>query len=91
MSLYAVQNVLFHLKKDKAFVAAFKADPPGALSKHDLTDAEREAVIGGDLAALYLMGVHPLLMAPYSRTMGIPRPRYQELLGPLKGMQQMRS
>ena len=91
MSLYSVQNVLFQLKKDKAFVARFKADPVAAIAAHQLTEQEQAAIVDGDLAALYRMGVHPLLMAPYSRMMGILRPRYQELLAPLRGVQRMRS
>lgn len=91
MSLYAVQKVIFQLKKDKALQQAFKADANAALAGFELTDVERAALAGGDLAALYGMGVHPLLCAPYSRFMGIPRPRYQELLQPLIGVQRLRS
>ena len=45
----------------------------------------------GDLAALYKMGVHPLLLAPYSRFMAIPRPKYQSALDPLRGLRTLRS
>jgi hypothetical protein len=91
MSLYGVQNAMYQLKKDKALQARFKQDAVRALEGHDLTAAERDALVAGDLAGLYRMGVHPLLLAPYSRMMGIPRPKYQELLTPLKGVQQLRS
>jgi hypothetical protein len=37
------------------------------------------------------MGVHPLLCAPYARMMGIPRPKYVELLAPLRGLRQLQS
>ncbi len=91
MSLYGVQNVLFRLKKDKGFVERFKLDAQAALASHDLTETERAALAGGDLAALYLMGAHPLLMAPYSRLMGISRVSYQQQLMPHKGVRTMRS
>jgi hypothetical protein len=91
MTLYAVQSTLFRLKKDKAFAQAFRTDAAAALEPLELTDAERAALGDGDLAALYRMGAHPLLLAPYARLMAIPRPRYQALLEPLRGTMRMSS
>lgn len=91
MSLYCVQRTMFRLKKDKAFARSFAEDKQAALTDVELTDEERAALTGADLAALYTMGVHPLLLAPYSRAMGIPRQRYQELLDPLQGLRRLRS
>ena len=79
------------MKKDKPFVQAFREDARAALADAPLTEEELAALADGDLAALYRMGVHPLLLAPYARVMGIARPRYQELLAPLEGLRQMRS
>jgi hypothetical protein len=91
MSLYAVQHTLFRLKKDKPLAAALKDTGRAALDGLDLTDDERAALASGDLAGLYRMGAHPLLLAPYARLMGIARPRYVELLSPLAGVQKLRS
>lgn len=91
MSLYAVERFIYQLKKDKALQQLFKSMPDEALAAGGLADAEAAALKNGDLAKLYEMGVHPLLLAPYSRFMGISRPRYQELLDPLRGVRQMRS
>lgn len=91
MSLYGVQRVLFLLKNDQAFAAGFKSDAYEALAPADLADAERRALMDGDLATLYGMGAHPLLLAPYSRFMGIARPDYQAALAPLKGTRRLRS
>jgi hypothetical protein len=91
MSLYAVQKFIYQLKKDKALQQLFKSGPDEALAACGLSAAEAAALKNGDLAKLYEMGVHPLLLAPYSRFMGIPRPRYQELLEPLRGLRPMRS
>ncbi|WP_338616317.1 hypothetical protein [Pigmentiphaga sp. CHJ604] len=85
MSLFAVQRLIFDLKHDKGRAALLKSDPQAALRDADLTDAERSALAHGDLASLYLMGVHPLLLAPYSRMVGISRADYQHALAPLKG------
>ena len=91
MSLYGLQKAMYLLKKDKGLQQSFRQDAAAALAGQEITPAELAALAGGDLQALYRMGVHPLLLAPYSRMMGIPRPKYQELLTPLKGVQRLRS
>lgn len=91
MSLYTVQSAIYRMKKDKPFAAGFKQDPAAALAPLEMSPEERAALSSGDLAALYAMGVHPLLLAPYARLMEIPRPRYQALLAPLQGLKKMRS
>lgn len=91
MSLYGVQKAMYLLKKDRGLQERFKQDAARALEGHEVSAVERDALAAGDLAALYRMGVHPLLLAPFSRMMGIPRSKYQELLTPLKGVQRLRS
>jgi hypothetical protein len=91
MSLYGMQKFMYLLKKDKSLQSRFKEDAQAALGTFPLTQEERNALATGDLAGLYRMGVHPLLLAPYSRFMAIPRPQYQALLDPLRGLRTLRS
>ena len=91
MSLYHVQKVMFLLKKDEQLAQAIKQDPDAALQPFPLTAQERAALASGDLAALYRMGAHPLLLAPYSRVMGIARPQYCERLAPVRGYRALQS
>ena len=91
MSLYGMQKFMFVLKKDKSLQSRFKEDAQAALGAFPLTQAEKDALAAGDLAGLYTMGVHPLLLAPYSRFMAIPRPKYQSALDPLRGLRTLRS
>ena len=91
MSLYGMQKFMFVLKKDKTLQAKFKEDAKAALGAFPLSPPEKDALAAGDLAALYTMGVHPLLLAPYSRFMAIPRPKYQTALDPLRGLRVLRS
>lgn len=91
MSLYQVQKVMFLLKKDEQLAQAIKQTPSAALAPFPLSDEERAALGAGDLAALYRMGVHPLLLAPYSRVMGISRPDYCERLAPVRGYRTLQS
>jgi hypothetical protein len=62
MSIYAVNYLCRELVRDHAFRAAMKADPAAALAKHDLTKEERDALLAGDVAALYRMGTNSFLM-----------------------------
>lgn len=91
MSVYGANKFIYQLKKDKALQQSFRAAPDDALAGFPLEPDERQALKSGDLATLYARGVHPLLLAPYSRFMQIPRPKYQASLAPLKGVRRMKS
>ena len=62
MSVFAVNHLCRELLRDHKFRAAMKADPAAALAGLDLTKAERDALLAGDVAALYRMGVNSFLM-----------------------------
>jgi hypothetical protein len=62
MSVFAVNHLCRELLRDHTFRAAMKADPAAALAGLDLTKAERDALLAGDVAALYRMGVNSFLM-----------------------------
>ena len=62
MSVFAVNHLCREVLRDHAFRGAMKADPAKALASLDLTDAERSALISGDVGALFRMGVNAFLM-----------------------------
>ena len=62
MSVYAVNYLCREVLRDHAFRAAMKADPAEAISSYDLTAEEREALLAGDVAKLYRLGVNAFLM-----------------------------
>ena len=62
MSIFAVNHLCRELLRDHAFRAAMKADPAKALAPLDLTEAERGALLAGDVGALFRMGVNAFLM-----------------------------
>jgi hypothetical protein len=76
MSLYSVQKVLFHLNKDAAARARFKSDRDALLAEYALTEEERRALGEADVGRLHLMGVHPLLLAPFAGRSGLKWPDY---------------
>ena len=67
MTIYAVNHLCREVLRDHAFRAAMKADPGKALAPLDLTDAERSALIAGDVGALYRMGANAFLMGYLAR------------------------
>ena len=67
MSIFAVNYLCREVLRDHAFRAAMKRDPVQALAAKDLTDAERQALLAGDVGALFRMGANAFLMAYMAR------------------------
>ena len=66
MSRYAVNSLLYRLKKDPAFRATFLADPSHALTGLDLSDAERAAFVARDMRRINELGgyLHLVMSIP---------------------------
>ncbi len=67
MSIYAVNKLCRDALHDLAFREALKRDPKSAIASRSLTDDERAALLGGDVAWLYEQGAHPFLLAYLTR------------------------
>jgi hypothetical protein len=83
MSLYGIHKTLYLLQNDLEFRERLRSDPAGALTEMPLTEAEREALLRGDMAALYRMGTHTFLMSRIPRFNalgGMTRQQYQASL-----------
>ena len=80
MSVYAVNHLCREILRDHAFRAAMKADPAAAVTRYDLTDEERAALLAGDVARLYRLGVNAFLMGylPRFEVCGLTLPIYNE-------------
>jgi hypothetical protein len=84
MSLYGIHKTLYLLQNDLDFRELLRTDPSAALADMPLTDAERRALLEGDMAALYRMGAHTFLMSRIPRFNalgGMTREEYQRRLG----------
>jgi hypothetical protein len=66
MSRYAVNSLLYRLKKDPDFRARFLADAPGALAGLDLTEPERAALVARDMRKVNELGgyLHLVMSIP---------------------------
>jgi hypothetical protein len=85
MSLYEMQRFIHALNVDPAATERFRADAVAAMAGFELDEAERAALVAGDAAALWRMGVHPLLMLHYCRARQLPPPEMYKQIRPLMG------
>lgn len=76
MSVYQVQKLMRDVNRDPGRRAAWLTDPASVLSGYELSDGERRALLERDYGALYRMGVHALLLRPFSILHGAAEPDY---------------
>lgn len=69
MSRFKVEALCFDLG-DQANAASFKNDPEAFMARYNITEAEREAIVTGDIGALYKMGVVTQAIVCLSRMFG---------------------
>jgi len=67
MSVYAVNELCYRVAHDPAYRQTVKDDPAGAVAALDLTDAERAALLDGQVGTLCLMGAHTFLLGHLNR------------------------
>jgi hypothetical protein len=66
VSRYAINSLLYRLKKDRAVRERFLADPESVLAPLDLTDAERAAFRARDMQRVNALGgyLHLVMSVP---------------------------
>ncbi len=66
MSRYAVNSLLYRLKKEPNFRERFTADPAAALAGLDLTEPERSAFVARDMRKINELGgyLHLVMSIP---------------------------
>jgi hypothetical protein len=55
---------------------------PFDVNRYELTDDERKSFESKDVAALYQLRLHPVLLNAYCRAIGFDRDEYRKLLEP---------
>jgi hypothetical protein len=81
MSLYQLHRFVWDHVRAKAANSSERA--PVDAANYDLTDEELHAFETRDIAALYTMGLHPVLLNGYCRAEGFARDDYRKILEPL--------
>jgi hypothetical protein len=67
MSIYQINKLCHRLYHDPQFREAVKANPAKAIADWPLTDAERQALLSGDIKRLYEWGTHSFLLGHITR------------------------
>ncbi len=76
MSLYALQKLIRDVNRKPACREAFFQSAETFAQGYDLTGDERAAVTGMNVRQLYAMGVHGLLLRPFTLLRQMPEPDY---------------
>lgn len=76
MSIYALQKLIRDINRSPDVRGRFADDTDALLAAHNLTDDERSALRDRDYAALYRLGVHGLLLRPFSLVHQVSEPDY---------------
>ena len=76
MSLYALQKLVRDVNRKPACRNAFFQSAETFAEGYDLAAAEREALVRRDVRTLYAMGVHGLLLRPFTLLHKMPEPDY---------------
>ena len=66
MSLYQLQKLIYQVNRDSVQRERYRQDPAAFVKNYDLSDAEAGAALKVDVRALYSMGVHSLLLRPFT-------------------------
>ena len=78
MSSYGINKVCYLAQADLRFREQLRSDPAAALADMPLTEAERRALLAGDVAALYRLGGLDFLLSNLARfgSFGLTRNLY---------------
>lgn len=66
MSLYQLQKLIYHVNRDAAQRERYRQDRAGFIKSYELSAEEAEAALNVDVRKLYMLGVHSLLLRPFT-------------------------
>ena len=84
MSLYQLQKLLYHVNRDPAQRERYRQDPAAFVKNYELSDDETKAALAVDVRALYALGVHSLLLRPFTLLHKVSNEDYAKALKGLK-------
>ena len=76
MSTYELQKLLRDVNRKPACRTAYFESPAKFAEGYDLTADEREALLKLNIETLYAMGVHGLILRPFSILHSVAEPAY---------------
>lgn len=82
MSQYQLQKLCRAVNRDPAARERYMKERAAFIAEFDLTETESSALTALDIDALYDLGVHPLLLRPFTIINGVSEPDYLAALNP---------
>ena len=76
MSAYILQKMIRDVNRYPDRRAAFFAAKDDFVAGYDLTDDERQAMLDFNIGKLYALGVHGLILRPFTLLHKMPEPDY---------------
>lgn len=76
MSAYALNKLLREINRNPQVRERFFADAGSVAESFELTADERDAFLRKDIGALYRLGVHGLILRPFTLLHQMPEPDY---------------
>ena len=84
MSLYQLQKLLYHVNRDETHRQRYRQDPAAFIKNYDLTEEEADAALKIDIRKLYMLGVHALLLRPFTLLHRVSNEEYAKALAGLE-------
>ncbi|TMB75017.1 MAG: aromatic ring-opening dioxygenase subunit LigA [Deltaproteobacteria bacterium] len=84
MSLYQLQKLIYHVNRDEAQRERYRQNPAEFIKGYDLTEQEAAAALNVDVRALYTLGVHSLLLRPFTLLHKVSNEDYAKALAGLE-------
>jgi hypothetical protein len=76
MSHYSLSKLIREVNRDPITRERYLRDPSIVIENYELTNEEKTALIAFDLRKLYALGVHGLLLRPFTIIHKISEPDY---------------
>jgi hypothetical protein len=84
MSLYQLQKLIYHVNRDSERRERYRQNPAEFVKAYELSEAEARALLDVDTRALYSMGVHSLLLRPFTLLNKVSNEDYAKALAGLE-------
>jgi hypothetical protein len=84
MSLYQLQKLIYHVNRDEAQRERYRQNPAEFVRGYDLTEQEAAAALNMNVRALYTLGVHSLLLRPFTLLHKVSNEDYANALAGLE-------
>jgi aromatic-ring opening dioxygenase LigAB LigA subunit len=84
MSLYQLQKLIYHVNRDPAARERYQHDSATFVKDYELTEEEQTAVLNLDVRTLYSLGVHSLLLRPFTLLHRVSNEDYAKALAGLE-------